>query len=117
MSDVDIYIQGGAKAQAKISAVVDEMCKSDAGRAVLEFAADYGYELKFDRQTTKQGIFGYADPCEEVCALNPKNTLAQNIVTLAHERALTSLKYFAITSNLASVIFIIFLLILTINII
>lgn len=85
MSDVDIYIQGGAKAQAKMSAVVDEMCKSDAGRAVLEFAADYGYELKFDRQTTKQGIFGYADPCEEVCALNPKNTLAQNIVTLAHE--------------------------------
>ena len=85
MPEVDLYVRGGAKAQAKMSAVVDEMCKSDAGRAVLEFAADYGYELKFDRQTTKQGVFGYADPCEEVCALNPKNTLAQNIVTLAHE--------------------------------
>lgn len=82
---VDIPIRGGAAAQAKMAGVVNEMCKSDAGRAILEFAADYGYELKFDRKTAKEGLFGYADPCEEVCVLNPKATMAQNIVTLAHE--------------------------------
>lgn len=82
---VDIPIRGGAAAQAKMAGIVNEMCKSDAGRAILEFAADYGYELKFDRKTAKEGLFGYADPCEEVCVLNPKATMAQNIVTLAHE--------------------------------
>ena len=68
-----------------MTGVINEMCKSEAGYAILECAADMGYELKFDKQAAKEGLYGYADPCEECCVLSPKNTLAQNIVTLAHE--------------------------------
>ena len=82
---VDIPVRGNAAARAKMTTVINEMCKSEAGRVILETAAENDYELKFDRQAAKEGIYGYADPVEEVCVLNPKNTLAQNIVTLAHE--------------------------------
>ena len=82
---VDIPIAGGAAATAKMTKVINEMCKSDAGRTILEIAADNGYELKFDRALAKQGVYGYADSCEEVCALSSKNNLAENIITLAHE--------------------------------
>ena len=82
---VDIPIAGGAAATTKMTKVINEMCKSDAGRTILEIAADNGYELKFDSKLAKQGVFGYADSCEECCALNTKNNLAQNIITLAHE--------------------------------
>ena len=82
---VDIAIVGKPADQAKIIEVINEMCKSDAGRTILETAADNDYTLKFDKQLTKNGLFGEADPSEEVCTLNPKNTLAENIVTLAHE--------------------------------
>lgn len=82
---VDIPVCGNAAAQAKMINVINEMCKSEAGRVILEMAAENNYELRFDRQAAKEDIFGYADPCDECCALNPKNNLAQNIVTLAHE--------------------------------
>lgn len=83
--EVDIPIRGNAAAKAKMINVINEMCKSDAGRVILETAAENGYELKFDKQAEKEGIFGYADPCEECCALNPNNSVAENIATLAHE--------------------------------
>ena len=82
---VDIVIRGNAASKAKMTNVINEMCKSNAGYAILEAAADMCYELKFDKQAAKEGLYGYADPCEECCVLSPKNTLAQNIVTLAHE--------------------------------
>ncbi|MBR4127107.1 MAG: hypothetical protein IKR09_06005 [Alphaproteobacteria bacterium] len=82
---VDIAIGGKPADQAKMIEVINEMCKSDAGRVILETAADNGYELKFDKQLAKNGRYGEADPYEELCVLNPKNTLAENIVTLAHE--------------------------------
>ena len=82
---VDIAIGGKPADQAKMIEVINEMSKSDAGRAILETAADNGYELKFDRELAKNGRYGEADPYEEVCVLNPKNTLAENVVTLAHE--------------------------------
>ena len=82
---VDIAIAGKPADQAKMIEVINEMCKSDAGRIILETAADNDYTLKFDKQLAKNGLFGEADPSEEVCSLNPKNTLAENIVTLAHE--------------------------------
>ena len=82
---VDIAIGGKPADRAKIVEVINEMCKSDAGRAILETAADNDYELKFDKQLAKNGLYGEADSSEEVCTLSPKNTLAENIVTLAHE--------------------------------
>ena len=82
---VDISIAGGAAATAKMTKVINEMCKSEAGRVILETAADNGYELKFDRKLAEQGVYGYADSCEESCVLSSKNTLAENIITLAHE--------------------------------
>lgn len=82
---VDIPLHGNAASKAKMINVINEMCKSNAGFAILENAADMGYELKFDKQAAKEGLYGYADSCEECCVLNPNNTLAQNIVTLAHE--------------------------------
>ena len=82
---VDIAIAGKPADQAKMIEVINEMCKSDAGRTILEAAADNDYTLKFDRQLERSDLFGEADPSEEVCTLNPKNTLAENIVTLAHE--------------------------------
>lgn len=82
---VDIIIRGSAASKMKMTHVINEMCKSEAGYMILETAADMGYELKFDKQAAKEGLYGYADPCEECCVLNPQNTLAQNIVTLAHE--------------------------------
>jgi len=83
--EVDISIKGSASNKRKMVEVINEMCKSDAGRAILENAAENGYELKFDRSAADEGIYGYADPCEECCALNPNNSLAENIATLAHE--------------------------------
>lgn len=83
--EVDIPVRGGAAVKRKMTEVINEMCKSDAGRAILETAAENGYELRFDKNAVNEGIFGYADPCEECCALNPENSLAENIATLAHE--------------------------------
>ena len=82
---VDIAIGGKPADRAKIIEAINEMCKSDAGRVILETAAENDYTLKFDKQLAKNGLFGEADSSEEVCTLNPKNTLAENIVTLAHE--------------------------------
>ena len=83
--EVDIPIRGGASAKKKMVEVINEMCKSDAGRVILETAAENGYELRFDKNAADEGIYGYADPCEECCALNPNNSLTENIATLAHE--------------------------------
>lgn len=82
---VDIPLDGSKKNQEKLTAVVNEMCKSPAGKMILEQAAEAGYELTFDPEAAKEGIYGYADPSDCVCALSTKNTIEENIVTLAHE--------------------------------
>ena len=82
---VDIPLQGGKAKKEKLTKVINEMCESDAGRAILQTAANNGYELKFDPELEETGQYGYADPNEYCCALNPANSMAENIVTLAHE--------------------------------
>lgn len=82
---VDIPLEGSQKQQEKLVAVVNEMCKSPAGKMILEQAVEAGYSLKFDPEAAKEGIYGYADPCDCVCALSSRNTLEENIVTMAHE--------------------------------
>ena len=42
---VDIAIVGKPADQAKMIEVINEMCKSDAGRTILEAAADNDYTL------------------------------------------------------------------------
>lgn len=82
---VDIEISGGKKAVGKMVAVINEMCKSPAGKMILETAANENYDLCFDPETAQSGQLGYTSPDEMSCALNPNNTLEQNIATLAHE--------------------------------
>lgn len=82
---VEIEISGGKKAVGKMIAVINEMCKSPAGKMILEEAANENYDLCFDPETIRAGQLGCTSPDEMSCALNPNNTLEQNIATLAHE--------------------------------
>ncbi len=82
---IPIQINGGRSEKRKLTHIVNEMCRSDAGRMILDAAAKAGYSLCFDRSTVEDNTFGYAEPTERYCALNPRNTVAESIVTLAHE--------------------------------
>ncbi|MBO4643426.1 MAG: hypothetical protein J5716_02330 [Alphaproteobacteria bacterium] len=82
---VHIPLQGSKAKKEELTKIINEMCKSDAGRAILETAAYNGYELKFDPELEETGEYGYADQDERCCALNPANSMAENIATLAHE--------------------------------
>lgn len=82
---IPIQINGGKSEKRKLTHIVNEMCRSDAGRMILDAATKAGYSLCFDRSTVEDDTFGYADPTEKYCALNPQNSVAESIVTLAHE--------------------------------
>lgn len=100
---VEIEICGGKKAVGKMTAVINEMCKSPAGKMILELAADEGYDLCFDPETVRSGQMGYTSPGEMSCALNPNNTLEQNIATLAHELRHVYQYSFPFTENISCV--------------
>ena len=72
---IPIQINGGRSEKRKLTHIVNEMCRSDAGRMILDAAAKAGYSLCFDRSTVEDNTFGYAEPTERYCALNPRNTV------------------------------------------
>ena len=80
-----ITLEGSKSQQRKLTKIVNAMCESEAGCTILEAAMEAGYALRFDKSTVQEGIFGYADPCNMECVLNPQNSTEEAIVTLAHE--------------------------------
>lgn len=82
---VPVVLEGSPKEKRKLTRIVNEMCRSEAGRVILESTAQAGYSLRFDKATIEEDVFGFADPEEKFCALNPQNSTEEAIVTLAHE--------------------------------
>lgn len=80
-----IDLEGSKKERQKLTHIVNEMCKSAAGCSILIAASQAGYSLSFDEDLVEEGQYGYADPGELICALNPQNTVEESIVTMAHE--------------------------------
>ena len=78
-----VLLEGTAKEKRQLTYIINEMCKSDAGMRVIETALNNDYTFMFDRSIG--GTYGYADPAEEVCALNPAYPAADLITTIAHE--------------------------------
>lgn len=82
---IPVVLDGTPKEKNKLARIVNETCRSEAGRAILEAAAQMGYSLRFDESTVEDDSFGYADPVDRFCALNPRNSTPEAVVTLAHE--------------------------------
>lgn len=85
LMEVDIPLEGSKQQQGRLAYLVNEVCKSPAGRFIIDVAASSGYELCFDKDCRAEGIYGYAEPVDQICALNPDNTPEESIITLAHE--------------------------------
>lgn len=82
---IDILLEGRPQDRRKLIRIVNEMCRTPSGRTIIEAANEAGYALCFDRQLIEDDLFGYAEPNDRICALNPDNTMEESIVTMAHE--------------------------------
>ncbi len=82
---IAITLEGRPQDRRKLTRIVNEMCRTPSGQTIIEAANDAGYALCFDRQLIDDDLFGYAEPNDRICALNPENTMEESIVTMAHE--------------------------------
>lgn len=82
---IDVVLEGTPQDRRKLIRIVNEMCRTPSGRTIIEAANEVGYALCFDKQLIEDDLFGYAEPNDRICALNPDNTMEESIVTMAHE--------------------------------
>lgn len=80
---VPANIQGTQKQRGQLAHLINEMCKSDAGRDVIETALKNNFVFVFD--TSVPDAYGFADPENKICAMNPMFNESDLITTMAHE--------------------------------
>ena len=80
---VPAHIEGSKKEIGQLAHLINEMCKSPAGRDVIETALKNDFTFVFD--TSEPDAYGYADPENKICAMNPNFNEADLITTMAHE--------------------------------
>ena len=80
---VDVKMSGTAKEKRQLAHLINEMCKSEYGKQVIETARQNDYTFQFDLSIPN--AYGFADPENKVCAMNPTFTTDDLISTMAHE--------------------------------
>jgi len=81
---VDANLQGANETENRqLAYIINEMCKSEAGREVIQTALKNDFQFIFDR--SMPNVYGYADPENKLCAMNPAFTVEDLIATMAHE--------------------------------
>lgn len=80
---VPARIEGSKKEVGQLAHLINEMCKSPAGRDVIETALKNDFTFVFD--ASEPDAYGYADPESKICAMNPNFNEADLITTMAHE--------------------------------
>lgn len=80
---VDVKMNGTAKEKRQLSHLINEMCKSEYGKQVIETAKKNDYTFQFDLSIPD--AYGFADPDGKVCAMNPTFSTDDLISTMAHE--------------------------------
>ena len=80
---VDVRLEGTDKEKRQLAHLINEMCKSEYGKQVIETAKQNDYAFVFDLSIPD--AYGYADPENKVCAMNPTFNTDDLISTMAHE--------------------------------
>ena len=80
---VPVIIEGTDKEKRQMAYLINETCKSDYGRQVIQTALENDYKFVFDDSIPD--AYGFADPENKLCAMNPTFTTEDLIATMAHE--------------------------------